>query len=530
MLPTMIHAPLVLAVMGGVLCFLGFVGFGFYPLIFVAWVPLLYAIRAASPSHACLLGLLFGTVATAGGHYWIVHTLTVFGDVSGLVAVVALLILSVYQGSMMAVAIYIVRRADVALGLKPIWTLPVAYSAAEFVYPRIFPANLGAALYQAPALTQIVEVTGVLGLTALIAVVNGAVWEIIDARVSRRSLSRRRLAFAATIVLGTVVYGLIRLPMVDAETAAAPKLKVALIQANIGARDKLERRDESIARHRQLSSQAIERHPDLDLIVWPETAYGRLPRAVNNVTRVVTGGLGTHFVFGAITYEGAPGRRRFYNSAVLAAPTGDVIARFDKVRLVAFSETMPGAATWSALAPIIASSLPRASEFVPGATFEHFRTASATLLPTICYEGILPQFVRDFWHRAGPAEVLLNITNDSWFGNTHEPRIHLALASFRSIETRRAMIRSTNTGISALVDPAGRIYQRTDQWTEAVLTGEVPVIKSGAWPAYQVLGDVLGWACLALLAVGWVITATFRRRAAAIEAGAHPTAHYRSPP
>ena len=501
-----------LAAIGGILCFLGFVGFGFYPVVFVAWVPMLYAMRERSPRRAYLLGLVFGTVAYGGGYYWMVDLFTQFGNLGGPVSVLALAVFAIYQGSLMALVVYLVRRAEVDLRLEPIWTLPVAFAAVELVYPQLFPSNFGAALYTAPVLTQIVEVTGVLGLTAFIAVVNGAVWELIDARISRRAPVRARMVVAASVVLAVVLYGLVRLPMVDAQIAAAPKLKVALIQTNIGAREKVARRDDFISQHQAMSWAAVTRQPDLELIVWPESAYNRpLPRSVRNVGREVTGGLPTPVVFGAITYEGGSGRRQFYNSAMLTSATGEIVARFDKVRLVAFSEALPWIVTGPGLDRIVMPWLPYASLFTPGTTFEHFRAANAAFLPTICFEGILAGFVREFWHRAGPADVLLNLTNDSWFGDSHEPRIHLALSSFRSIETRRALIRSTNTGISALVDPAGRIYRRTGQWTREILTGEVPVIRSGGTPPYLRIGDLLGWLCVVLVAVGWAASARAHR-------------------
>jgi apolipoprotein N-acyltransferase len=301
-------------------------------------------------------------------------------------------------------------------------------------------------------------------------------------------------------VLAVVLYGMVRLPMVDAQTAAAPRLKVALIQTNMGAREKVERRDDFIAQHREMSWDAVKRQPDLDLIVWPESAYNRpLPRSVRNVGREVTGGLPMPVVFGAITYDGGSGRRHFYNSAMLTSATGDIVARFDKVRLVAFSEALPWIVTGPGLDTVVMPWLPYASLFTRGTTFEHFRAANATFLPTICFEGILAGFVREFWHRAGPADVLLNVTNDSWFGDSH------------SIETRRALIRSTNTGISALVDPAGRIYQRTGQWTREILTGEVPVITSGGTSPYLRIGDLLGWLSVALVAIGWATSARAHR-------------------
>ena len=472
---------------------------------------MLYAIRALSPVQASLVGLVFGSVLYAGAYYWIVHLLRQFADLSPAASGAGLLALSVYHGAMIAVVVYLVRRAELRLGLKPIWTLPIAYTALEFVYPQLFPANYGAALYRASALTQIVEVTGVVGLTAFVALVNGAGWEVIDARTSRRPLVARRLLCAGAIALAITVYGVVRLPMIDTQIAAAPKLKVALIQTNMGAREKLERRDDFIARHQEMSRQAVERNPDVALVVWPESAYNRtVARGITNVAHV-TGRPPVPVVFGAITFEGAPPNRRFYNSALVAEPSGHVAARFDKVRLVAFSETLPSIATSVAIDKLIAQHIPRADVFAHGATFEHLRAAGTVMLPTICYEATLPGFVRDLWRRAGPAEVLLNLTNDSWFGDSREPTIHLALATFRSIETRRALIRSTNTGISALIDPAGRIYQRTGQWTREALIGEVPLIKLGTSPVYQRIGDVFGWVCVGLVALGWIASATSRR-------------------
>jgi apolipoprotein N-acyltransferase len=120
---------------------------------------------------------------------------------------------------------------------------------------------------------------------------------------------------------------------------------------------------------------------------------------------------------------------------------------------VLFGERIPLASTF----PEIRRWFPRTSTFTSGESLEPLRLGALTFLPTICYEDILPALVRRLWRSSGPTSVLVNLTNDSWFGDSHEPLIHLALASFRAIETRRALIRSTNTGISALVDPVGRI-------------------------------------------------------------------------
>jgi len=105
---------------------------------------------------------------------------------------------------------------------------------------------------------------------------------------------------------------------------------------------------------------------------------------------------------------------------------------------------------------------------------------------------------------------MFNLTDDSWYGNTVEPMEHLALASFRSIEHRRALVRSTTTGISAIVDPAGRLDLRTGQWTREILVGSVPLMKGRT--VYAFAGDWLGWLCLVLVLLFIVRTRQLSRR------------------
>ena len=169
-----------------VLVVLGFIGFGFYPLTWVALVPALVAIRDQPPGRVLVYGLVLGTLANLGGYYWIAHMLTEFGGLPWPVAWLGLFLLCVYQGGLFALLLWAVRRGEDRLGLAPLWTLTVAYPAVEFFYPLLFPYSIGASQYRFSAITQIVEVTGLLGLTALIGLVNGAVYELVDASLGRR--------------------------------------------------------------------------------------------------------------------------------------------------------------------------------------------------------------------------------------------------------------------------------------------------------------------------------------------------------
>jgi apolipoprotein N-acyltransferase len=499
-----------LASLAAVLCILGYVAFGIVPLIFVCLVPLLVAIRDVTPRRALGLGTLFGFVGNLGCYYWVVHLLSVFADMSLPLAVAGYLLLSLYNGLVFGVALWVVRRLARGPGLHPAFGLALALPGIELAYPLLFPYFLGNALYPVPVLTQIVEVTGVPGLTALVAVAGGALHELVDALGRRRPVAWAPVAAAGAALVGCAAYGLVRIPAVDRTVAEARTLRVALVQTNIGAGDKAAFPLEFLRRHQVMSREAEAAHGPLDLVVWPESAYNApVPRDAKSL-RALTEGIRAPVVFGLLTAErGRDGALRVYNSVALTATTGEVLGIFDKVRLLLFGETLPFVETF----PAIRSWFPRSSTFERGRTFRHLRLPDGTaLLPMICYEDIIPGFVRQMWRADGPADVLVNVTNDSWYGDTREPLIHLALASFRSIETRRALVRSTNTGISAVVDPVGRIAARTRQWTRDTLVAEVPVIRGGSTP-YMAVGDAYGWLS-GLVTLGLLVRGRRRRPAA----------------
>lgn len=495
-----------LCVTGAVLYFLSFLNFDLYALTWICFVPTLFAIREATPQRALWLGTIFGTVTNAGGYYWITHLLEEFGHLNFALALAGFLLLCMYQGFLLAVVLALVRRAQRDLHIAPVWSLAVVFPALELAYPLLFPSYIGNSQFEFSTITQFVDITGMAGLTMLIALVNGALYEILEAKAQARPMARLRLIVPASAFMLCAVYGMVRLPAIDAKTQAAAHLNVGLVQTNIGARDKATDPEEFIARHQQMSKELVATHPEVELIVWPESAYNHLLRRTDkNVAYDVTDGIGRPVLFGVLTYGEAPDRANseIFNSMLLASASGDVLGIYDKIELLAFGETFPFSDTLPILGKVFGSNW-----FTRGTSLQHLQLGETSFLPMICYEDILPSLVRNIWHQDGPSDVLVNVTNDSWYGDTHQPLIHLVLASFRSIETRRALIRSTNTGISAIVDPAGRITQRTGQWTREILVGVVPLIKDDSVTVFMRFGNVLGWLCLALTA----LIACFSRR------------------
>jgi len=160
---------------------------------------------------------------------------------------------------------------------------------------------------------------------------------------------------------------------------------------------------------------------------------------------------------------------------------------------IPFGDTFPQFYSWS----------PYSGRFWRGENIEPLKLNGRAISVNICYEDIFPGHVRLLMQGGRDQRIpdaMFNLTNDSWYGDTVQPMEHLVLASFRSIEHRRTLVRSTNTGISAIIDPVGRIDLRTSQWTKASLAGRVPLMQGRT--VYAVLGDWIGWVCAAVVVIG----------------------------
>ena len=193
---------------------------------------------------------------------------------------------------------------------------------------------------------------------------------------------------------------------------------------------------------------------------------------------------------------------RIYNSAVLLDAEGRVEGMYNKTYLLAFGEYIPGA-KWF---PWIYDMIPAASDFTPGTEVVTFPFKGFNLGVMICYEDIIPAFGRKL-AKAGP-NVIINVTNDAWFGKTNEPYLHLALATFRTVETRKWLLRSTNTGVTAFIDATGRIVSQTSIYEPEVLAEDVAMMSAEPTP-YVIIGDVLGY--LGLAAAAGLVWAARRR-------------------
>jgi apolipoprotein N-acyltransferase len=486
-----------LAVFGGVVAFLGFAGFDIWPLAFVAFIPLFAAIDlepTRRSGRVVQVAWLYGTVGIAGGYYWLVEMLETFSGFPFMANVAIASVLFVFLGGMFALFGWLWFRAT-ERGHNRTLCAVAAYMAAEMVYPNLFPFFYGVSLHRVPILMQTADLGGPLLVSGLIIGVNSALYEVGRALFQQRAVPRAVPLAVGAWVAFALVYGGVRMHGVDARTAEAEHLTVGLVQVNMGIFDKREDPMEGYRRHLE-QTRDLEREVQPDLVVWPESAYNFLiPEHTTDLRRTVTGDIRTPLLFGGLARRTVDGERRLFNTAYLVDGQGVVRGTYDKTYLLAFGEYLPFGETF----PILYEWSPNSGRFTPGSHVRPLQLDQWRLTTLICYEDILPSFVRRSVREGNP-HLLVNLTNDAWFGDTTEPWIHMALAKFRAIEHRRALVRVTNSGVSAVVDPAGRTVVQSGVFTRETLHAEVPMLQ-GATP-YEWVGDWPGW--LAVLGILWM--------------------------
>jgi apolipoprotein N-acyltransferase len=483
------------AILSGALLILSFPKYGSGFVAWFAFIPLLFALhRATSIRQAILLGFITGVVGYTGIVYWIVYVVVNYGYLPIYLGIVIMLLLACYLSVYLAIfaAGIVYLRGKTSLYL----IAPVLWICMEYCKSQLFTGfpweNLGYSQYLNLYLIQFADILGVFGLSFLIILVNVSLFEIINKRSKREYI----IAAAVSLTLVSVyIYGIFRVDNIDKllQNPSVPSMEVSLIQGNI---------DQSIKWNENFQKETLNIYEDISLknipvsgglIVWPETAVpfnfqdeNDLHRQIRNLSIKTK----SNFIFGSMSYFRRNHYVDFYNSAYLLSPEGKVKGKYDKVHLVPYGEYVPLRNVF----PFIKGLTAGIGDFSKGDGYFPLSAADRKIGVLICYEGILPFAAR--MYKKESAEILVNITNDAWFGSTSAPYQHLSMTIFRAVETRLYLVRAANTGISAIVDPRGHIVAQTNIFQKDSLKGKVKFLKIPTF--YAEHGDILVVICFML--------------------------------
>lgn len=485
-----------LAFVCGLLYFLAFPGPDLWPLSSVALVPLILALEGQTPRRAAFAGWIAGFTMTMVGFYWLLEMLETFSGFPLPLCVLFMAILCGYQAGRIALLGYLFARID-ANGWGRRAAFLLAFAASEQAFPLLFPWYYAATVHQVPVLGQLAELGGPLLVALPLVALNLAIAELVLVRRGRIALDRRGVALLAAAPIVSLGYGALRMHSVDSDVAAAKKGRVGVVQANMSLLGKRRDKAEGLRRHLDLTRELTAEQP-LDLVVWSETsvmsAVGE-DQAASVIPRRFSRDIGVPALFGAVLVRPVDDEREvvFFNSALLSDERGEITGRYDKQFLLAFGEYLPFGDNF----PILYRWSPNSGRFTPGTRFEPLAFGDHEIATFICYEDISPGFVKKIVDHGNP-DLLANLTNDAWFGDTTEPWIHLALSKLRAIEHRRYFVRSTNSGVSAIIDPNGRVVAQTETFKQQAKAAEVAWLRGRT--VYGVLGDIPWWLTTAVAA------------------------------
>lgn len=502
---------------------------------FIGWVPLLWAIHERPAKHAFFYGWLAGFVSVFVGFFWMTELLTRFAGfgsagAAGIAAIFALALGLLWAGSAWITSV-LCRRS----GYSTLLIYPAAWAACEFLLAKvsIFPVHMALSWAWQPLWIQTAELGGALTVSFTMVAINAAIWECIRGYMDAgkpigsagkpigdpRRPTKLALVSVAAWMLGVPAYGWIRIEQVGAEMERAPSLRVGVVQGNFGIETyATPGMKPLLLRELQRVTGALQAD-GAEVVLWGETAYpyGRFTRQHESDLdpedrRRIQRGFDVPVIVGLVTRDATAENPYAWNTAWVLDAEGRWGDRYDKNYPLMFGEAAPPGIDpeW------YLDKIPSASHLNRGDGPAVIEAAGYRFGPLICYEDILVDFTRETANEG--VNALVNLTNDSWFGKTREQSEHLGLAVFRAVEHRKPLLRSVNAGISAYVDPVGRVVEQT-QTTDSDTDGyqgaegfavDVPMMPHEHRTVFGATGSLFGWLCIAGLAGVW-LTSRYRR-------------------
>lgn len=434
----------------------------------LAWIGL----RAVSGGKAFRFGWLAGTLAATGCFYWMVIPVQIYGGLPWFIALPCPVLLAAFIGLYFGLFSYAMHIAGKGIDGIPLCLLAgFAWASMEMLMETLFSGfpwmNLSSAFADWPFAVQGASVIGAFGLSGLFAAL--AVALLLCATY------RGALILAVTLAAMITGFGLYRAATFD---TGKPDYMVTLVQGNVDQGQKWDPSYQmaTVRKYAELSATAIAaNHPKV--VIWPETAmpfYLQDQSPYRKALETLARKTDTPIITGSPAYRVTDMKTNAYvlhNRAWLMDSMGLTLQSYDKEHLVPFGEYMPFE-EWVPFKKLVQA----AGDFKPGVDNRPLKLNGVALGMLICYEAIFPELAQQQVERG--ANVLVNISNDAWFGNTSAPGQHLDLATMRAVEQGRWLVRCTNTGISAFIDPVGRRAAVSSQFRAESLSMKIAALTA----------------------------------------------------
>lgn len=489
-------------------------------LAFVAYAPLFYlAFNKNNPAPFKTV-FAFAFLFYLGALYWLYNALNGYGHLSPFVSVLILLILTVILSLYFTVPFLIARWIERNIYVSCFWTLPLLWVSIEWCRTHWplggFPwAQVAYTQWKFLSFIQISDCLGVYGVTALIIWCNLIIVELVNCWVNKSEKKIfGKLLFVCVLLSLNLIYGLRQQTNITQISKQAASMSLALLQGNIPQDEKwlLEKGEEILKTYQTLTHEAFANTENkVEFVIWPEASFPyEIARDLQSNIDYI-GSFKGDILLGAVTYENGgrlppdilytPMDYPIYNSALLIKPGPKLAGAYFKHHLVPYGEYVP----FRNLLFFVKRLTDGMGEFQRGTEYNLLNSGSANLGVLICYEDIFPGIAQTLVKKG--ANLLVNITNDAWYGNSSALPQHLSFSAFRAIENRRSLVRATNTGITATFHATGKMQKLLPSFERGILYDRVALINYSSFYARH--GDVFAYTCIAICS--FLIVLTFIR-------------------
>jgi len=487
----------------------------------IAWIsliPLLMSLENKSRSEAFKIGLFTGLFHYLTLIYWIVTVLSHYGNISLILSLSALLLLSLY------LSLYIAFFALIVVNFKhnrlsSFWGAGI-WVALEYARSYIMTGLpwclLGYSQYSRLPLIQISDIAGVYGISFVIVLVNFVIYNVVSLMITKKGLgyalgykselsgydhnqpNKKRkpdnkhifqhvgieTIFTFFILGFILLYGYSNLKEKADNNSKGKELRAVVVQGNMDPSLKwdLDFQEETVSIYKKLSLESANFEPQI--IIWPETALpyffqdiSHLSQEVFEVAKITN----AHILFGSPAYVKDKDNIFYYNRAYMISKNR-IFDYYDKVHLVPFGEYVP----LKKYIPFVHRLVPAAGDFSTGKKVKPINSPGLKIGALICFEIIFPDISRKL--AVTGAELLVNLTNDAWFGRTSAPYQHLSMAVFRCVENGLPMARAANTGLSAFILANGKIVDKSQLFVRKILQKEIKLTHKKTF--YSQLGNI----------------------------------------
>ncbi len=483
---------------------LGFLGF-------FCWIPLFLVIAGVRPRRAFALSFVAGFVQYLISQYWLYRAMNTFGGLSPVSSILVLLflctILASYFGLIFIISHWVCRK----LGWRPLWIRPIVWTGIEYLRTHLpveghpwsqIAYSQGGFL----SFIQVADIFGVYAVTFLLVLANELLTLWIQ-RIRRQVTGSVVIPTAYVLILvgSALSYGYFQLHRSSLRPQG--EIPTGVVQGNVPQEEKWERaRSQNILNKYKEGTKSLE-EKGAQLIIWPEASFPfSVPYDAPEISYDFEN-QSAELLIGAISYpriyRGLRLQRPTHNSAVLFDSESRILDYYHKKHLVPLGEYIPYQDVLFFAKKLTAE----VGNLQPGETYRPISFRGIPLGVLICYEDIFPEISRIMVGQG--AKALINITNDAWYGYSSAAYQHQVFSQFRSVETRRSLIRATNTGVSSLIDPWGRIQWQGELFVYREFLTKLALYDVKSW--YVKIGDVLPQVFLGITGI-FLLLSFFRSR------------------